>query len=370
MPPLNPRLYAALNRNVKGGVRKIANQGQPMAAVYYPGLDGRPRLTPSSPGEYYVVACPYCHDTSGHLYVNHRWGVRDPQSGTLNLWLAKCFLSDCMKEWDNRKDLLERVEDYAIAAGAGAVRVPTMVEAAPDLARYSLPHDFRLLTDLPRGHAARRYVRGRGFGPKGLVREWGVGFSSNTYREVPGRLVIPLRANLGENTPAALGDPDAWDVVGYQGRFLGDAPPKTPKYLTTHTPKSRLLYGLDRVPPGNAPVAVVEGPVDVWRAGPGAVAVLGKDISDDQCRLLRAVVPGRDVVIMFDPEAAREAQDAAEKLRSVLARDLTVSTEPGRVVVANLPDGRDPGDCTRDEIEKSIQDALAEGRKNRPRRGR
>ncbi|HEY1187573.1 MAG TPA: hypothetical protein VGE74_07935, partial [Gemmata sp.] len=123
--------------------------------------------------EAYVLVCPFCHDTSGHLYVNHRWAVRDPQNGTLNLWLAKCFLGDCLRAWENRKGLLAMVEGYARAAPAGAVRVPKTAEAAPGLVRYNLPHDFRLLTDLPRGHAARRYVRGRGFGPKELVREWG-----------------------------------------------------------------------------------------------------------------------------------------------------------------------------------------------------
>jgi len=357
MPPLNPRLYAALNRAV--GVRKIANESQPMAAVYYPGLDGRPRLTPASPGEYYVVACPYCHDTSGHLYVNHRWGVRDPQNGTLNLWLAKCFLSDCMREWENRKDLLSRVEDYALAAGAGAVRVPAVTEALPGLTPHDLPRDFRPLAELPSGHPARRYVRDREFGPKELTREWGIGFSAEQYREVPGRLVVPLRANLNENTPAALGDPAAWTVVGYQGRVLGTSLPQQPKYLTSDTHKSHLLYGLDRVPAGGGAVIVVEGPTDVWRAGPGAVAVLGNAISDIQCKLLRAVAPGRDVVVMLDPEAADEAQKTADKIRAVLARDLTSAGTRGRVVVARLPDARDPGDCSRDEIQSSALRALA-----------
>lgn len=359
--PLNPRLYASLQRVTK--VVTISNAGQPMAAVYYPGPDGKPRLTVSSPGEYYVADCPFCHDTRGHLYVNHRWGVRDPVGGTRNLWLANCFLSDCMRSWENRRKLLEMVEDYALAAAAGVVRVPDVAGKAPGLVRYELPHDFRLLTDLPRGHPARRYVRRRGFGPDELARGWGVGFSSALYREVPGRLVIPLRANLGENTPAALGRPGAWDVVGYQGRLLGDPRGKTPKYLTTQTPKSRLLYGLDRVPPGAAPVVLVEGPVDAWRAGPGAVAVLGKAVSDEQCRLLRAVTPGRDVVVMFDPEAEAEAHRAADRLRSVLARDLTAVTGPGRVAVARLPDARDPGDCTAEEIAAAVRRALSRRRK-------
>ena len=176
MPLLNPRLHAALNRVF--GVRTISNAGQPMAAVYSPGPDGRPRLTVSSRGEAYVVACPYCHDTSGHLYVNHRWGVRDPRNGTLNLWMAKCFLSDCMKKWENRKDLLERVEDYALAAAAGLARVPTVTEIAKALVPYNLPHDFQPLTELSPKHCARRYVRERGFIAAVLTREWGVGFSA------------------------------------------------------------------------------------------------------------------------------------------------------------------------------------------------
>ena len=39
MPPLNPRLYKALSRVAK--VKAISNAGEPMAAVYLPGLDGR-----------------------------------------------------------------------------------------------------------------------------------------------------------------------------------------------------------------------------------------------------------------------------------------------------------------------------------------
>ena len=354
MPPLNPRLYAALDRVV--GVRRTSNESQPMFALYLPGLDGRARLTPSSPGEYYVCACPFCHDTSGHLYVNHRWGVRDPVNGTRNLWLAKCFLGDCLADWENRKGLLAMVEDYALAAGAGAVRVPAVAGAALGLALHNLPHDFRLLADLSGLHAARRYVRGRGFDARELSREWGVGFSGSLYREVPGRLVIPLRARLGDTSPAALGDPGAWDVVGYQGRRLDDAAGGAPKYLTTYTPKSQLLYGLDRVPPGSGPVVVVEGAFDAWRAGAGAVAVLGKDISDAQCRLLRSAAPGRDVVVLFDPEAGAEARRAADKLGAVLARNLSAGA--GRVAVARLPGDDDPGDCDRDEIEVAVRRAL------------
>ena len=54
-----------------------------------------------------------------------------------------------------------------------------------------------------------------------------------------------------------------------------------------------------------------------------------------------------------------EALTAAEKILAVLGRDLAAKVAPGRVVVASLPDTRDPGDCTRDEIWEAARRALA-----------
>ena len=119
------------------------------SAVYVPDADGRLRLHPATRGEAYVVACPYCHDISGHLHVNHRWGVRDPKNGTRNLWLVKCYRSDCLRDWDRRHALAERLDDYSLQAGAGAVTLPTVRETAARLAPCPLPGDFELLSELP-----------------------------------------------------------------------------------------------------------------------------------------------------------------------------------------------------------------------------
>lgn len=94
MDVLNPELYRAPKRAFRWV--KVSNPGEVMNAIYQPDHEGTLRLQPLWPGEYYVVACPFCHDTTGHLYINHRWGVRDPRNGTRNLWLAHCFLSDCL----------------------------------------------------------------------------------------------------------------------------------------------------------------------------------------------------------------------------------------------------------------------------------
>jgi hypothetical protein len=352
MRPLNPRLHAALNRTF--GNVKISNQGIPMSAVYMPGANGKKRLTPVLKGEYYVVACPNCHDIKGHFYVNHRWGVHDPVNGTRNLWLAHCFLCGYPNDWDDRLKLVERLSEYNIQAQFGAVSVPEVTQASP-LTQRNLPADFELLSDLGPNHRACRYVRGRGFDFKELSRIWGVGYSMDAYRSSLGRLVIPLHAQLESDLDEREAQ-DRWLVVGYQGRSLHD---EEPKYLTLDaTPKSRLLYGLDKVPQdSDTSVIVCEGPTDVWRAGPGAVGLLGKSISSAQCKLLRETCPSRDVVVLLDPGAEEEAKAVAERLRRFLDRDCVSSSSPGTVVVAQLPDERDPAECSRKELWRVIERA-------------
>lgn len=97
------------------------------------------------------------------------------------------------------------------------------------------------------------------------------------------------------------------------------------------------------------PVVIVEGPTDVWRLGPGAVALFGKDMSLPQQALLDQHLPGRHVVVMLD----RDVQDNATNLRSTLLNR-------GVTVLAGLPDGRDDvGDCTTEEAWQQVELALA-----------
>jgi hypothetical protein len=89
---------------------------------------------------------------------------------------------------------------------------------------------------------------------------------------------------------------------------------------------------------------------DVWRLGPSAVALFGKDMSLPQQQLLDRFLPGRPVVVFLD----RDAQDkAAELQRTLLNR--------GRVtVLAGLPDGRDDvGDCTTEEAWQQVTQPIS-----------
>lgn len=350
MQPLNPSLYASLKRRFKHV--KISNAGQQMIAQYLPGPDGRLRLHPLQKGEYYVVCCPQCNDSSGHLYINHRWGVRDPENGTYNLWLMYCHREGCMREYPDQKDLFDSLGGTFDNANVGTVILQDSTELPP-LNVYELPADFRLLSDLHRDSVPNQYLIARHFNTTELSEVWGVGFSRAIYRKPPGRIVIPLRAYFPDFDPEKPSDaPGTWEIVGYQGRALTKEDEKEAKYMTSAgTQKSRILYGLDQVPSNvKTPVIVCEWPSDVWRAGPGAVAILGKHISDAQCKLLREMVPGRDIVVMLDGDATADSIETAEQIQAVLERDMREDVTPGSVVVAALPDKRDPGDCTRPEI--------------------
>ena len=139
-------------------------------------------------------------------------------------------------------------------------------------------------------------------------------------------------------------------LAGWQARYVGDCPAEVPKYLSCKgMRKTQLLYGLAEAMCTTGPVVIVEGPTDVWRLGPGAVALFGKDMSLPQQALLDQQLPGRIVVVMLD----RDAQDKAQELqRTFLNR--------GRVtVLAGLPEGRDDvGDCTTEEAWQQVELAL------------
>jgi len=164
----------------------------------------------------------------------------------------------------------------------------------------------------------RRYLMKRGFDPDELEFMYhlkGIGPISG-----PGwkhRLMIPI-IHEGE-------------VVTYQGRDVTGR--SDIRYKSMRTEDSLMdikstLYGYDNLEGLNFAV-VVEGPVDVWRLGPGAVATFGTEFTLSQAKMLRKQ---KIVYIMYDnsakdPNAQRQAKKLAALIRSI--GTFAVSKEPG-----------------------------------------
>jgi hypothetical protein len=171
----------------------------------------------------------------------------------------------------------------------------------------------------------RRFLRQRGFDPKLIAEEWGVEGINERGGRYAWKLYVPilLGVNVVSWTTRAVsdGDPRRYDA----------APDDREAY-----PAKRLLYGEHKC--GHS-VVVVEGPLDVWAVGPGAVCTLGTAYS--RAQLLRlAKFPRR--VVCFD------AEPAAQAVARRLVRDLEVFE--GETVNVVLETGKDPSRCSRKEL--------------------
>lgn len=170
--------------------------------------------------------------------------------------------------------------------------------------------------------AHKRYLWGRGFHPDVIESVWkvqGTGGDSS----VPWSLIVPIH----------LDD----EVVSWTSRKLND---KGRRYHSARPEEERvshksLLYGETFCL--NA-VIVHEGPTDVWRTGPGAVATLGLTVTTAQVRRIARYVQR---IICFDssPDAQRRARKLADRL----------AVFPGSTAVVEL-DAEDPASAADDEI--------------------
>ena len=158
------------------------------------------------------------------------------------------------------------------------------------------------------------YLRERGVSRFNLKR-FGVGFcNAGRYKM---RVIVPVQS-LGMQT------------------FVARAvePGVEPKYLTPGGFHARILFAYDHVEPGES-VIIVEGVFDAlrcWRYGLRAIALQGKELSEDQAALVRRLAP-REVVVALDADAA----PAAHRVAGAFLLDCPVR-------VARLPAGSDPGD--------------------------
>jgi hypothetical protein len=330
---LNPGLFWRLQRCF-GSVR-VENAGDPG----YGGTGIDPvTLHPRSRGrggEVYIVACPFCADQRGHLYINHRYGLRDPETGSDNTGLAHCFRRDCLGDPEHRRELADRIFSLMAHDFDNAGRLPPASESDPFARRSTIiepPGELVALTELWEDHRAAQYLTKRGFDLAELGRLWGVAYCvvPCAYNEMLGRIYVPIR--MGGR------------LVGWQGRYDGEldwAATGRPKYYNAPgMRKGQLLYNYDQAL-RQPLVVVVEGVTDVWRVGPAGVALFGKSASPEQARLLAAGWHGKPVVVLLDADAPEEA----EKVRKQVA-----ALHPEQVVVVTLPEGMDPGSCPRDEL--------------------
>lgn len=171
--------------------------------------------------------------------------------------------------------------------------------------------------------AHRDYLQERGFDPDEIHNTWGVrGF--NIHADLAWRLWIPIY--------------QGYDLVSWTTRSLID---EGKRYINAGSnqekiPAKTVLYGGHLC---GQSIIVVEGPLDVWKIGPGAGSTNGIKWTEEQAIRISKFAR-RMIVFDNEPEAQRQARRLAARLESF----------PGQTIVGELDTGKDPGDCSSDEL--------------------
>ena len=336
--PLNEWLYNRLVA-VFGRVR-VENEGVEAGDVRLDPITLRPRRYSGSGSEEYIVCCPFCGDTKGHLYLNYRYGVDDPDTYSDNVHLAHCFHFNCVADEDHRRQLCEWIlQGRRIPAKRRDLKkiLARPLNPKPVSVTVAPPGTLVALLDLPEHHVARRYLCSRGFDLAELAARWEISCCVHSWylTAMTNRVYIPLFQRK--------------QFVGWQGRYPGEG--VEPKYYNMPgLRKSELLYNRDQA--RETPLIVVaEGVTDVWRIGVSAVGIFGKKASQTQLLQLAEVSQNKPLVVCLDAAAAAENLQLYQILKQL---------HQGPTVLVTLPAGKDPGSLERPEVWRIIHTAAAD----------
>lgn len=184
--------------------------------------------------------------------------------------------------------------------------------------------------------AHRKYLKWRGFDPDEIVAEWGVGGIGSFAGNLSWRLYIPIHheGKVVSWTTRSIADMPGWptEALGSLVRYR-NAPDRDSAVSARD-----VLYGADKC---RHAVIVVEGQLDAWAIGPGAVAVGGLGASMSQLAQI-AKFPLRVICLDATPEGIREGEEMARNL----------DPYPGETVIVQLETGKDAASADRSEVEE------------------
>ena len=298
-----------------------------------------------------TICCPQCGDERPRLYINAETAAWvcfhcHEQGGLHALLMTICQLSGHESFDASRSIRLNTGEDDYFELQEDKKDDPKKGDAKV----LALPSRFEPITrDSPSRFLD--YLTARGVSPD-LAAARGIGYATGGY--YGNRIIVPVQNDgvlytyiartIRRKCPSCAEVLD--DCVCTPRRF--------PKVLTPSTgdgARPRLtLYNLDPVRRSTSPrVVVVEGVFDALRRPGDAVALLGSSASATQIALLAGITRGREVILALDADEAgyKGTLKVAEALLSELVR----------VKIALLPDGKDPGDLSGDELEACINAA-------------
>lgn len=281
-----------------------------------------------------TIHCPCCPDNDPDP---SRHGNLNPADGSYSCWRCK---------GSHPSVVIARAAHISVQAASNLIRKYTTGVVAAKREEVKMANSITL----PGSHTPldihRNYLEGRGFDVDELQFYHGIKFTGMMEKwegmNWQFRVIIPV-FDRRNNLVSFQGR----DVTGKQDRYL--FPPKEKQVRDCKT----LLYGAELCGKKDA-LIVVEGVMDAWKLGAGAVCTFGSSVTQEQ---VLEMSHWRKVFLAFDnePAAVQHARDVAKQLSSLGTEAFLVNTDFGLDSEGNV---RDVGDLSVSEAREFMKDVL------------
>jgi DNA primase len=270
---------------------------------------------------HFVEQGQHRHASAGWIQVDCPWCSKDQKKFRLGINLSKGFCNCWSCGCKNLTNVLAVLGNIPYGEAKNRLH-----DVGWEVVQTTKKPNGKLV--VPRGlqplqSPHRKYLKSRGMNPDEIENLWGArGISISP--KLSWRIWIPIHLH-GE-------------IVSWTTRTIGNC---SPRYITASPQEEILsskstLYGIDYV--RNSAI-VVEGPLDVWAIGPGAIATLGMNYNQDQLLMLGSV-PFRAICFDAEEDAQRRARGLAKKLQAF----------PGETIVVCLESGKDAAEADSEEV--------------------
>lgn len=278
-------------------------------------------------------ACPFCGKT------DHHFGIKLYEGNKVSY---NCFVCaskggsfKLLRSLDMLELLDEEIHGLTITTEQIENKIKKENEDNGEAIKRPIPQGYKAITKHP-------YLLSRGF------KEWQFNkYNIGTTSEKPNYILFLIEEDN--------------ECKGYLGRRTDDSLTNLPKWINDEGDFDRLVFGLEEIVEDTKKVIIVEGLTD--KANVDArlklnerdgevvcVSTFGKKISKHQIKKIRERGVGvEDVFLFYDPDAINNSKK--------FSFELDYSFDNVKVV-APIVD-KDPGDMTRDEIIKSLQQATS-----------
>ena len=273
-----------------------------------------------SPG-WINIQCPFCDDGSNHLGIK----ITDLR---VNCWRCGGHnIINLIKKITNAPYPEVKSIFKLLKQNLGAGYIPPFEDASSTSTTSEiaiLPPESKVV--FPKPHL--NYLKSRGFKyPKKLIKKYKL-LATNTVGDYKFRIIIPIYINR------SLVSFTSRDITGQQDIKYKTATPKE----SIIDPKG-CVYNYDTLTKG-CDAIIVEGPVDVWKMGKGAISILGIKHTQKQLVLIKKKKI-RNLFIMFD--RGKKEKRAAHNLGKVFAPLVK------KVEIITLRKVGDPGELKEEE---------------------